>query len=771
MYFQLSACKDYKERQNIRCALREIKGLKLDGTNDIITHSFGSKSVKQLSSYTSSRKEQLPLKPSAINSDLNGDKYTCNSNFTDRNFDTNEDNGLYSEKERSSKINHTLDVNKNQKPQFRSYLYAGTLSSSKTSPRGKKDSRSPRKAHTAISRIKVLDKSDLVDKCTETAYGVIDAQSEIHVNETESQNFAKLKTAERKENIKYFESKHLPRNQTKDRDCAIEFSGDLDKVKQTSVLHRPVSLYLSSPNCDNATESQKSPGIFSPRKPRKIVSYRTSAFTAGEKLNPVSSTISRARLQSAPPAVNKSHERFKVSDTQEENIVNTTGLETQENFHTTADTSHIIKGTQELEEQICKKAEENNTECVDNSTEKSVVISESLYTAKPIKIKRESEKAEESFVARLRSKLDSKRSRDFKSDLQDFSVFTHKMKEKHDRSHNNEINQIVLSAVKTDLEVKTGEKVKSGVNVISNHANNKTLTMDENVDNSLQKKKSGLSRKNRIDSDEHNQYRKYRKKNKDGDRKTENQNPCVLENEIVSPGDKKTSLVEMSPRKIGKAGSGRRKLPAIPVKHDSEPEDDETVHQRTIRLLQERRIERREKTSCMKDKEKEPAEKVDKSKLSPADLRKTLELKLERSDSKRKAYRVRRELQLLNRENELKSVLSKEFDADNDTIIISDKTDNEISAILSPKIGIKSNKENEGKVLQRSKSDIVRRRRAVSETDILMNAQLDSFDGEEGEKSVLKMFECEEPLTPLGKIELIGTLMQEEAKLQEMVLT
>lgn len=769
MFFQLSACKDYKERRNIRNAIREIKGLKLDG-NDIITHSFGSKSVKEISLNTFSRKEQLPLKPSAINNDFNGDKNTCHSNFTSRIFDSNEDNGFNSEKERSNQRNHRSHVNKNQKPQFRSYLYAGTLSSSKTSPRGKKDCRCPRKVHTAITRIKVLDKSDLVDKCTETADGEIDTQPEIKINETESQNHTKLKTAERKENIKKIESKHLLRNQTKVKDCAIEFSGDLEKVKQTSVLHRPVSLYLSSPNCDNAIESQKSFGIFSPRKPRKIVSYRRSAFTAGEKLNPVSSTISRARLQSAPPAVNKSHESFEVSDTQEENIINTTGFATPENLHTTADTTHIIKGTQEFNEQICKKAKENNTECVDNSTEKPVVISESLYSAKPIEIKRESEAAEESFVARLRSKLDSKRSRDFKSDLQDFSVFTHKMKEKHDRSHNYEIKQIVLSAVKTDSEVNTEEnKVSSDVNIVSYHANNKTLTMDEK---SLQKKKSGLSRKNRIDSDEHKQYRKYRKKNKDGDRNAENQSPCVLENKIVSPCDKKTSLVEMSPRNIGKPGSGRRKLPEIPVKHGSEPEDDETVQQGTNRLLQERKNERKAKTSCMKNKEKEPAEKiVHKSKLSPADLRKTLELELERSDSKRKAYRVRRELQLLNRENVLKSVVGKEFNADTDTIILSDKTDNETSTILSPKIGIKSDKENEGKVLQRSKSDIVKRRRAVSETDILMNAQLDSFDGEEGEKSVLKMFEYEEPLTPLGKIELIGTLMQEEAKLQEMVLT
>ena len=45
----MAACGDFKERRNIREALRELKGLKLDG-DKIVTYSFGADTVKRLSS-------------------------------------------------------------------------------------------------------------------------------------------------------------------------------------------------------------------------------------------------------------------------------------------------------------------------------------------------------------------------------------------------------------------------------------------------------------------------------------------------------------------------------------------------------------------------------------------------------------------------------------------------------------------------------------------------------------------------------------------------
>ncbi|XP_053375508.1 titin homolog isoform X2 [Mercenaria mercenaria] len=756
----LAACKDFKERQNIRCALREIKGLKLEGT-DIITYSFGSKSVKRLSSDTSPRKHQLPLKPSAID----------NKTYNIKDFDVNNNGDSKSQGVKSIKVHNNTDENENEKPQFRSYLYAGTLSSPKNSLRGKKDFQSPRKVHTTITRINVLDKSELVDKCTETEEGVIDtkARTEIPICGIESQKIDKHKSFEKKEKIKRYESTPLPKNERKEDDSAvldisaIEFSGELEKVKQISVLHRPVSVSSSSLNSDNthSPRTQISPVISSPRKPRKIVSYRTSAFTPATRLNPVSSTITRTKLQSAPPTVDKSSENSVINNSQER---------TKEVKSVTIDTSQELKDIQGLLEDCndtfvgrsveSKVLQNKNSGTIKQDSAESVDTQEGIYTAKAAEIKRDS--SGENLVSRLKSKLESKRKRDFKSEIQEFSYFTNKMKEKHGKENNTEDKFIVLSPVKTDPDDQVGvNELNSDVNVISNYTNNKTMTMEDNVDDVFFKKKIALSRKNRIDSDEQKHYRKYRKKKTDSVKIPEDPYLHDVVNKGLNPNEQKRHLTEMSPRKVSKTGSVRRKLPEIPVKRDIEMEDDETVHQRTIRLLQERKKERREKLT----NEKEIVDKVDKSKMNPADLKKTLEQKLERSDSKRKAYRVRRELQLLNRENELKSG----YKSDDDTFSSSDKTDNEINGILTSKVADKYRKEPERILVQRSKSDIVRRRRAVSETDVLVNEPMKDTDGEERERNVLKMFETEEPLTPIGKIELIGSLMQEEAKLQEML--
>ncbi|XP_060584855.1 muscle M-line assembly protein unc-89-like isoform X3 [Ruditapes philippinarum] len=790
----LAACKDFKERHHIRSALREIKGLKHDGS-DLITYSFGSRTLKNSSSETSPRKHQLLLNQSAKDNRSNDSRTYPKK---EKDFKISSDAKPLGEN--AIKFNNKLDENGIEKPHFRSYLYAGTLNSPrnstssnspKNSPRGKKDSKSPRKVHTAITRVKVLDKFELVDKCTETAEGVIDSKAETKVLKSVKD---KIKTSDRKERIKRYESTPLPQKERKENGeewfksgkevlnsdkegpkgdneeldiSAIEFSGDLEKVKLTSVLHRPVSVNSSSlyGNHSRSPRSPTSPVISSPRKPRKIVSYRTSAFSPTSKLSPVSSTISRARLRSAPPISNKSSDSVESNNSLERKIP----LDDLScNYTKPKELKVVEEDERNINTKIVKtSAIQGNSERVpglglgnvsSGNTEKLTDTQERIFIAKPIEIKREED---QNLVVRLRNKLNSKQNTDLKSEILELNYFTNKMKEKHGRKNKTEDNFIVLSPLKdNDPYHEVGEnEVECDANVISNYTNNKAKTMEEAVDNDLVKKKPGLSRKNRIDSDEHKHYQKYRKKKKEAQ---EERDTCTIKN---SRSDEKRSVVtEFSPRKAGKSGSVRRKLPEIPVKHDNEHEDDETVHQRTIRLLQERRKERRGKIAI----EKEVTEKLDKSKMSPADFKKTLEQKLERSDSKRKANRVRRELQLLNRESELKSASGNK--SDDDTVSSSDKTDNEISAILNSKGTDKSIKDNK-KPVQRSKSDIVRRRRAVSETDALVNEVDNNVDQDhaETEKNVLAMFEVDEPLTPMGKIELIGTLMQEEARLQEML--
>lgn len=787
----MAACRDYKERQNIRSALRELKGIKLDD-NAFVSLSFSSRNIHPHSSASSvSSSSEIrncfenEVKPRKVEPKHEPDKFNPSSKIL---------NGVNNNNEAIK--SWEKDENGNEQPKFRTYLYAGRIGSPSVSPRhSKKDQHSPRKVHhTPIARIKVLDKSQLVDKSTETEEGNVNLKSDESETVKEFSNNIrrsnKVIRARAVEKIHRFQSTPKPGIEPghKDRErldlntSAIEFSSDLEKLKGTSVLPRPVSVNISELDHDRTKKIHKSPVseesnlISSPRKPRKIVSYRTSAFTPASKLNPVSSTVSRARLASAPTFSdnlgNSQEKSFSKHETElsshtSNNIVkapifNANYMCDNDNkLDDVSESSGITNDSSVESNSIGTKLKTANEQL------KKLFHSDITYRASPCAIKIEKREEDSSLVSRLRNKLENKRKKDIKSDLQDFNYFTNKMKEKHGRKtvyNSTTTNEdIVLSPLSTDTTVRLGEnEINEGNSLISNYTSNKSMvTMEDKNEANLQKKKSALTRRNRVDSDEGNIYRKYRKKPK-GDNSLSDINIHVSKAD-AEPVFEEKNVVE-TPKKVHKTSSVRRKLPEVPVKH-SDPEDDETVHQRTIRLLQERRKERQEKTTADKDVK---IDKGDKSKMSPAVLKKNLEQKLERSDSKRKAYRVRRELQLLNRENELKSG-GDQSGSDDEVKSINDRSDKHHRDIYTPKSEIRITSRSDRRLVQRSKSDIAHRRRAVSETDAIIRQSNNDMDAESETGSVLKVFEVNDELSPVQKINLIGSLMQEEAKLQEMV--
>ena len=632
---------------------------------------------------------------------------------------------------------------------FRTYFYAANVGSPKSSPRSAKDE-TFRAKRVNILRVKASDRSDLHDKSTgteesgvnlsktddeddrkvleielKTAVGVItpskwktsslkekvntatqaddsdvfqEQKEVIHesksvsdlISNFESQSISDIREkTERIGDSVNSESQVFDKGKGKANKCSVtqnktvnhKQSCDVSKpVNHTSSSHRVQSKGRKSPRSPKSStgKSPRSPNDSLPRKARKIVSYRTAAFgssSSSSKLNPISASVSRSRLQSAPPTV-----------------------------------EHV--------ESIVQS--QDKSEICDNS------------------------KMRESSQAISKSVGDSERTP--RSESESFSLSS-------------------LSRIDREFD-----------EVFRKNVENVSLTP---------RKKVTLSRKNRVDSDEKGLVKKYRKKSKERESKSvgENKSPKlekVFDTKIPDPEPKLETVIDsknaqndlQSAKTVSKSGSVRRKLPEIPLKKDSDIDDDETVHQRTLRLLQERKKERREKFQVQVEKvvpvSSKEKEKHEKGKLTPADLKKSLEQKLERSDSKKKAMRVRRELQLLDREKEAKSAShssSNEDEADG-------KNNLEIINILGHQQhhkfdkSVPTVKEVARMPMHRSKSENVVRR-ALSETDTMFRSQ--NEEGERTDPRVEELMQCADPKTPLEKIDFIGTLMQEEARIQELV--
>ncbi|XP_052798476.1 muscle M-line assembly protein unc-89-like isoform X3 [Mya arenaria] len=729
MEIELAACKDYRERQNIRSALRELKGIQLDG-NSIVAYSFDPKNVKKVDRQTnkegtkSTTQKQWSALRIGVLDEIEDRNYTLNKYFeTSSGAHDNHINGLCdyetqesnedkdfcvsSQREKHTDENANLkNVNEviEKRQSFRTYLYAGTVGSPKNSPRSTKDEIF-RAKKVNILRVKNLDKSDLQDKSTGTEDGFVnlsktDDENDEKVLEDELRNAVGVITPSKwkspkndnkgLESVQCVEEKCLKEEKlTESRsvlDLINEFESqepsncdknvvrvpqkneshvfDKGKNRENKKLEKhskqdeqhcdnsgPVNCEVSSQNDNAKTHSVKSPKCQnnnSPRKPKKIVSYRTSAFSSTSKLNPISSSVSRLRLQSAPPTVtsqatNKSpQEHNKLCDTMKEitRTLNRSVLESEVNPRSEANSTLSGKPDIEFDEVFIKNMESNN------------------------------------------------------------------------------------------------------------------LTP---------RKKVGLVRKNRVESDEKNFLKKYQKKSKDRDVKLDEcENVPKLETII----DTKNAVNDKSAKNATKIGSVRRKLPDIPLKKESDNDDDESVHQRTLRLLQERKQERLGKLHADKDKNNVEKEKQDKGKMTPADLKKTLEQKLERSESKKKAMRVRRELQLLDRENESKAPsLSRSSSANGE---IGEPDNLEIINILSQPRADKMDKDSV-KNMKRSKSDVICVRRAVSESDTMFGSvNLDQAE-EQSDPRVMELVNSADPRTALERINLIGTLMQEEARIQNLL--
>ncbi|XP_052246464.1 muscle M-line assembly protein unc-89-like isoform X4 [Dreissena polymorpha] len=740
----LAACRDFKERQNIRGALRELKGIPLDG-NPIVVRSFKGKSrelgnqnpptvQEPVKIITPQKRSQLRVgvldavedRDYRLNKyfETKSTAYVCDTyRLTDIDIqglvkyeingsaDNTGDNKLDTD-ENANVTNESIE---GKKASFRSYLYAGRLSSPKESPRPRKDE-TFRAQKVNITRVKVIDKSDLQDKSIGTD------QNFSNLSKSDNENDEKVIERELRDAVNVItptkwklknESKKVYATNSKEslNDIAVSVSNEScciqKESKSLSVVCELDSQERCAINCDkpvfhsslstrqsqvfdkgkcterkantqnqNKTEkiskiiNDKTSNTSSPRrehlskseslslrsstlkKPRKIVSYRTSAFTSPSKLNPISSTVSRARLHSAPPIVHKEE----------------------------------TSGNTELQqlETYCDEMRENQS-----------------FIATVVIIKDET--MEESEI------------------------------------NNNKLDKDFDDVFKTTVE----------------NGNNNP------------RRKIGLSRKNRVDSDEHKHYKKFRRKRKENEEKETENYP-----KLVTVINAKNSIYEQSAKKVSKPGTPRRKLPEIPIKNVSDCEDDETIHQRTIQLLQERRRERVEKLHI--EKVNIDTGKTEKSRMTPEDLKKTLEQKLKRSDSKKKAIRARRELQLLKIENKSKSENLHRSISECERSSLSDAVDgpdnNEIVAILKQSEKEHKTQSRAGpKTIHRSKLENVQHPRAFSETDAMFVSVTHDTAECRPDTKVAELLAAPDPQTPLERINLIGSLMQEEERLQNLL--
>ena len=291
--------------------------------------------------------------------------------------------------------------------------------------------------------------------------------------------------------------------------------------------------------------------------------------------------------------------------------------------------------------------------------------------------------------------------------------------------------------------------------------------IDYDIDGVKIRKKAALSRKNRVESDWNMSPRlgtKFRKKLGSSDSissttmlgsstesvvnsvNTSDKSSVVKADHAVKVDDTK-KLELKAETKVARAASDkrppiRRKLPDIPV-HVSKGEDDsdENVHEKTLRLLQERRQKRRD--NLKKEFESDAsAENSPSSKGSVED----------KPRSKKKEIRLRRELQLLNRASEI--IISKT----ESQLRKSEQSDSDEDVKDKPK-------PKSSHPLRRSKSDMVRSKPPITPESAARKVE----ENKEEEAVVEVDLNSFYAMPTENKIDLIGNLMQEEAKLQETV--
>ena len=783
----MAACNDFKERQNIRGALRELKGLKLDGET-VITHSFGSKSIKTAAVSTPSIPENGKVFPRQTNYrsvDENSfleKKYnktpdrTCNTKtkarklgkgVTEKDEIENQVGKSYGSLNTSS---HNVTGNSSQDRNVNHNVKSGSSYEFELIKSNFENESCVQERNIGVKTIG-SNKSEVLHSKYEDELND-ESKSRSNLKEILSESFMnrvnEIKSAfekhkeERPKFRSYFYAGTLS---TPTRDLEDNSSNPVQRCvsvsivtneitnktidTKESVIKRPVSLSLTegSGNASSSAVSPRKDSTQSSRKPRKI-SYRTSPFSSSSQLNPISSSVSRGRLKKDSSVDDSASKSFsKVSTAVDKSANNAVTNQASKQCDKDLIGRHsvpTVSSRRPVSKQTSKilVANQAGRHSVFEQTGTAVDHTDghlsSKYSSKQSNKVRQSMKNQISSQSFSEKKVTRVSFRSDKSDTtmkaetgrrlaSDSSVPSHKSK----NEINNEVHRDEL------------ERARS-----KSQGCNSDVIVDENImDIPVQKKKIGLSRRNRVESsDSAKSVKKFRRKgNTDEELLTSPSIPQPHPDIIILPvnGENYTKSVQ-------KSSHVRRKLPEVPVsKEEREVENDETVHERTIRLLQERRKERLDKII----KEKEVESKSGKVKITPEKI-KNLQEKLERSDSKRKACRVRRELQLLNRETKLKSPVAVNLEA-------------EFSAILKASEAV-NDKENIQTMVKRSHSDVARKTPRI---EVEMSCREKTTDIEKDVCSVAKEVEdlLSHPLTPDKKIDLIGSLMQEEAKLQEMV--
>ena len=814
----MEACSDYRERQNIRCALREIKGLGL-GVNTIPTYSSfprnstrrhksdrlrddDHKSPDKLEKGLISRAEKSPWSTGRRKNlrlgelDDNIDKhytlkkyFESNGELADR-LDIDNDNDKSKDKNTDENANVKQVVNKSSNS-FRSYLSVGSLNNAWDSPKSavligssNKNRESPKSAVLIGSSNKNRDSPRSTILVGSSNKNRDSPRSTILVGSLnknrESPRSAKEGTFRAKKinitRVKVLD-KDLQDKSTETEEGAVNTSKeDEDDYKELNGGYRTVDRVITPTKWKSAeTLTNKRSPVHS-----KSFSYSRDRNSVKKSGNKNSKLVSNIISQFESQDKNAADERNGSVKNYGEKVVNN-------NNSVNSSKSKEKDGVNSRNNSFINDCDINDSMPVDDTSSPRLKFLKSLGSRvitsprKPRKIASYrssgysvgpsvSDSLEQR--ARLQSAppvVETEKSENIILESRRIlSEEIPKMKEQTQFSCGVLENSLIVSPVSESSDRKMMSEI---VDSIDGNVNDVFKEGTDTV-TSTPRKKMGLSRKGRVDSDERKFVKKYRKKTADSedcDKSTESRS---VESSYVPKVETVMATKVLTNTPSVKKGKKvvRRKLPEIPVKLESD--DDESIHERTIRLLQERKIERKEKVTPVS----EITEK-DKTKMSPADLKKSLEEKLQRSDSKKKAVRVRRELQLLNRENERKANLSRsnsESESAPPTKVQVSVEDKEI-ANLTKKMGKGTNsqlakdKYHMSGYVQRSKSDVVKIRRAISETDAMFGSKGAAVLGLERNKVVEELLKEENALNPVEKINVIGNLMQEEAKLQELV--
>ena len=284
---------------------------------------------------------------------------------------------------------------------------------------------------------------------------------------------------------------------------------------------------------------------------------------------------------------------------------------------------------------------------------------------------------------------------------------------------------------------------------------------DYDIDGVRIRKKTGLSRKNRVEAEWNMSPRlssKFRRKLGSSSDSISNVTSIASSNDpvinAIHTTEKSTSVngedsatveSKVTRKESAKKPPTHRKLPDIPVQAVNGDEDsDESVHENTLRLLQERRQLRRAKFKDEKQAELKQKSVTEQKQKSISEHAGTTD---EKPRSKKKEIRLRRELQLLNRASE--SIITR--------------TESHLSSKAHKTNGEEKHKT--GHPVRRSKSDMVKSKPPLTPESA---AQKVAEKNKEEAPVVVDVVGFD-AMAAENKIDLIGSLMQEEAKLQETV--